>query len=1544
MTSETPPAFLPSLDGDTGRTISRAILNRYFKTTENFLTRHNIDSFDQFLKTDMISIIRSLNPFLLVKDKQEDNTYNYEVKVFIGGETGDKIKIGVPTLILQGGNEIRALLPNEARLRNLTYQASITADILIRVTYGPNVEGFDENESRVVDQYITDFPLFAIPILLHSRYCILHGKPAEFLRQAGECPNDQGGYFIVDGSEKVLITVQEQAFNTLYVKREQNATTSPKVHTYASILCLSAKTREVKRVSFQYMRKEKTIRVGLPFLRLPVPLFVLFRALGLTSDREIMRSIFPDENAEDTKLLEPLLVPSMVEAYPFLDTYSAVAYMKTFTKGYSMEHVIDILDNQTFIHVSNRPLARAHYLGECVRQILRNVVGIDRDTDRDDTRNQRALPAGFMIQQLFQGIYKSWKSSVIRAIEYKYNPHKDTLYKGKEFQQLFVPTNYADFFRGSQMTEMIRRGFKGKWGGSYGEEKDGALQALSRLSYFDFLSHCRRVVLNFDTTMKLQPPRRLHGSQFGYFCTSETPGGASIGITKNLSLLTAISTATNPEPFEEWLFTRGGVYKCNEVSLDSLAALVPVYINGGIVGYTDTPEELTDVLKLFKWTGCLPAYTSVGFSYRERRIFIYMDDGRPMRPLIHLKDYKIPVMELESLLRDPGAKWTTFIQGTSNIKKDISEPGFFDPLATEVSPSLDRYKTFLTTTVQPGIIEYVDPYEQNEAYIATFPDYVKEGTTFSHLEIHPSTIVSIMTGQIPFANHNQSPRNQLSCSQSKQAVSLYATNFQNRYDNTANILCYGQAPLVRTIYYDYIADGNMPYGNNIILAIGCYTGYNRDDGILFNADSFQRGLFRSINYRSYEGIEEDDETTRTTTRISHPKDKPTWFNLKPGLDYSKLDENGIVRIGQIVDENTVIVSRYVETRDGEVNDASVTPQVWTGGRVESVVVTMNNKGLRTVKVRITHDRMPELGDKFSNRHGQKGTIGMMIRAHDMPRTKDGLVPDMIMNPHAIPSRMTVAQLLETLLGKLSGTAGAIGNGTMFMNDGDPSIAIGKQLTDYGFERQGNDILYNGQTGTMMPTEIFMGPCYTMRLKHMVADKWNARGLGRRERRTHQPTGGRGNQGGLRIGELERDAMIAHGISGFIRESYMKRSDGTEMIVCNGCGTVPIYNERQKLYICPLCDGPVQFGGSEREKTLTLLPVNKRSYNTFSRIEIPYVLQLLNDELQTYANMGMRYITSKYGTKFVLPEGIEINDEEALRRMAEPIPVREFEDVGVPGLEEPEEPAKPLDKEVLTALGIAAESGEEEEEEAAPGAVVSIPKGANVVVVPPGAEVQTKGVATVFRNVSALQTGDLGAAAAGLEETLAGQQATAQAQGQPVVVGTAVASVPVSVPVAVPVVANAPSNTGSEEESPAAGPPPATTVRPPSTVAGVPTAEATPTPPAAPVLVTPAGLPGLPTGVQATGPLILQQGGGFGGFGNPFGGALMYTTGIPQAPATFVVDTSESAMAMDGIQQSAPAPRSRSPSRRPSPSSSSSQDARPAPSGNVKVTIIKQGAP
>jgi hypothetical protein len=494
---------------------------------------------------------------------------------------------------------------------------------------------------------------------------------------------------------------------------------------------------------------------------------------------------------------------------------------------------------------------------------------------------------------------------------------------------------------------------------------------------------------------------------------------------------------------------------------------------------------------------------------------------------------------------------------------------------------------------------------------------------------------------------------------------MYATNFQNRYDNTANILCYGEAPLVRTLYYDYYGDGQMSYGTNIVLAIASYTGYNQDDGILVNKTAVERGLFRSITFRCYEAFEEDDPLAKTKTRIAHPKSVPNWTNLKAGLDYTKLDDRGIIRVGELTTSDTVLVSRYVRTETGEMNDASVTPQVWTRGRVESIIVTVNNAGLQLIKIRITQDRIPELGDKFSNRHGQKGTIGMLLEAQDMPRTADGLVPDMMMNPHAIPSRMTIAQLLEMIFGKLAATAGSIGDGTIFMNEGDPSGDIGKELMKYGLEPRGNQILYNGQTGNMINSEVFIGNVFSMRLKHMVEDKWNARGAGRKEQRTHQPTGGRGNEGGLRIGEMERDALIGHGIMDFVQDTYLKRSDGAVITVCDGCGTQPIYNESRKIQICPLCDGPVKFTGNKE-----IVATVKRSMVTFSKIQIPYAFQLVNDELQTYMNIGMRYITGKNATVLRLPEGTpEPDRERAKARAGQPIPTHLPEPQEEPEVEE-----------------------------------------------------------------------------------------------------------------------------------------------------------------------------------------------------------------------------------------------------------------------------------
>jgi DNA-directed RNA polymerase II subunit RPB2 len=1286
--------------------LSRKILDTYFQTFDYPFTRHHIDSFDQFLSQDIPAIIKANNPIMILNELiPGTDTYMYRTEVFVGGLNGDEIEIGTPTISLQKAKEVRVLFPNEARLRNLTYASTVYANVLVRVII--TLPGQEPMEAQTREY--RRMPLFQMPILLHSRFCLLHSKPASFLKEAGECPQDHGGYFIVDGAEKVLVTRQEQAFNTLYIQKQPN---DDKIETYGNITCLNPDTRQVKVVTFYWVRATDTLVVVLPFVRKPIPVFLLFRAMGVQADEDILKLIYPDLDSAEAKQAIPLLLQSISEAYPFFDSYSAVQYIKTMTKGFSVDHVYDILFNQTFIHITDKKGgSRVHFLADCVRRFMRVHMGVDPNADRDDTRNQRCLTSGQLIRMLFNNAYVNWKKAVRLAIDSEYS-YSTVTYEGVKFMNIFSEGNTQKLFiepgksdkkpdsSAITITSGIMRGFKGKWvtggaggGGAMGhsDEKSGVLQAMSRLSYLDFMSHTRRVVLNFDTGMKLTRPRQLHGSQYGYFCTNETPSGASIGISKNLSLMTLISGAADPKPILALLLERGWILSCSDMRTDLQILAVPFFLNNGLVGYTLQPEALVNVLKHMKWTGCLPVLSSVSFSIRNRRVFLFVDDGRPSRPLIHLDGGKLPRETLES-----AKTWRELVLGSLAQTRDVgvSTSSFTDIFTDRRGPiSMEEYIEALKPHV--GVIEYVDPYEQNEAFIVNFPEHITEEA--SHMEIHPCTIVSVVNGMIPFANYNQSPRNQLSCSQSKQGLAMYATNFQNRYDNTANIMCYGEAPLVRTLQYDVLGQGKMPYGHNLIMAIMPYNGYNQDDGIVFNDDSFQRGMFRNINYRTYETFEDEDRMTKTKSIIANPLRVPSWTDLRPGKDYTKLDERGIIKIGEVVDENTVLVGKYVLDKSGGFKDASLTPQVWTSGRVESVVVTVNNKDNMMVKVRITQDRTPELGDKFSTRHGQKGTIGMRFRAHDLPRTADGLVPDMLVNPHCIPSRMTIAQLMEMLFGEVCYQHSVIGDATVFMSDAQAPEAIGRVLeSQFGFEKTGNHILYDGASGVQMPTTIFMGPVFGMRLKHMVEDKWNARAEGRKEQRTHQPTGGRGAQGGLRIGEMERDALAGHGVSRFLRESVMERADKTTFRICNGCGTVPIFNDRQNLFICSLCDGPVQFIGTTPQN-MEILPTVKRSLVTTSLVEMPYATKLLADELGTYMNMGIRILTANGLTGLKNPDDTDLPEGLSIKNaLAQPLPNLVLPETRVPEYREaPEEDIQPSD-ENLYAMGVLQRPGEVED--------------------------------------------------------------------------------------------------------------------------------------------------------------------------------------------------------------------------------------------------------
>ena len=1318
--------------GEEARELSELILKKYFTTQGYPYTRHHIESFDHFVSQDLPAIIKDANPLILLHGAiGTTGVYKYKAEIFVGGIEGDRLFIGTPTISLKDSQEIRVLFPNEARLRNLTYASSVEADIVIRLTYSfPSEAGGRSITQRevILDSatdptqfgYLAKFPLFNLPIMLHSRYCLLNAKPAAFIKEAGECQYDFGGYFIVNGAEKVLITHQEQAFNVLNIAVQPR---DPKISIFSSISCLNPTTRRIKRIAFAFYKRESTLLLSLPLVRSPVPLFVVFRALGIQSDEDILRMIFPDPNATETKILQPLLHESILEAHPFLDTYSAIQYIKVLTKGFSEAHVLDIIHNQVFIHIENAPKARASFLAECVRRILRVKAGINTPSDRDDIRNQRCQTSGILTRMMFQGLYTAWAKAVRLTLDKERN-FNEGIYEGEKYQNLFLQGTLNQMFKSGMITEGIMRAFKGKWssgsGAGVGEEKTGVIQSLSRLSYMDFMSHCRRVVLDFDTGMKLAGPRRLHTSQYGYFCTSETPGGGSIGITKNLSMLTSISVSTEPGPIVKWLYTRGEVIPCDQMTPPMLIVSVPVFVNSGIIGYTVRPIALRDVLKVLKWTGCLPPSASVGFSISERRVFLYLDEGRPTRPLIHLGPRgSVPIDALRK-----GATWRDLVMGVLPVtsKRTLFQGGFIDPFASEAKPSLESYVERLAPDA--GVIEYMDPYEMNESFIANFPENIQADST--HLEVHPSSIVGLLTSMIPYANHNQSPRNQLSCSQSKQGLSVYSTAFQNRFDNQVHVLCYGQAPLVRTLYYDYLADGQMGYGHNIILAMGSFTGYNQDDGILMNADSFARGMFRSTFYRSYEAFEEDDPMTHGKTRIGNPANVPGWTQLRPGVDYSKLDGRGIVRVGEYVDETCALVGMYLQSEIGDMRDASVTAQVWTRGRVERVSVTMNNLGLAMVKVRVVQERVPELGDKFSNRHGQKGTIGMLLRGYDMPRTSEGIPVDMIMNPHAIPSRMTVAQLIEALVGKAAPPLGTVGNGTLFMNDGNPVEAIGGVLRDVlGMEPFGEDLMYDGMSGQLIPTQMFIGNVYTMRLKHMPEDKWNARGEGRREQRTHQPTGGRGAQGGLRIGEMERDAILGHGISGFLQESIMKRADGYSTIICNGCGTIPIFNERQGLTICPMCDGPVKYIGTTAS-TLEILPPLKRSVATFSKINIPYAFKLLDQEMNGYMNMGMRVLTEMDVKHFSGKAFGELAADEEERLLSTVLPQRILLDAEVPAMI-PQAEEVEVGPEDLAGLGLSKEEEEEKEQLAqVEVARVNGPTNTFTVQLPEGMNVQASG--------------------------------------------------------------------------------------------------------------------------------------------------------------------------------------------------------------------------
>ncbi|KAL6781338.1 RPB2 [Auxenochlorella protothecoides x Auxenochlorella symbiontica] len=1123
-----------------------AVISAYFE--EKGLVRQQLDSFNGFINSSLQEIVdeNSLitvtpnnqhNPGQSLEEEAESTTY--EIKF-------GQIYLSKPTFVEADGETV-AIFPKEARLRNLTYAAPLYVDLEKRViTRRPGLDGEGEESEEHVTPYDKVF-LGDVPIMLRSDYCNLHGRSERDLSDLGECPYDQGGYFIINGSEKVLIAQERMANNHVYVFKKSQ----PSKYAFQAE-CRSVCEGSVRASSSMSVRMlsragakkgaGQCIRATLPYIRSDIPLLVVFRALGFTADRDILEHIVYDFG--DDAMLEALR-PSIEEAFPIGDQEVALDYIgkRGTTVGATRERRVayarDLLEKEFLPHISMEPACetrKAYFLGYVVHRLLLVALGRRDEDDRDHYGNKRLDLGGPLLANLFRALFrklgKDTRAHVQRCVD-----------RGREIN-LTAAVNKDTISRGLKYSLAT-----GNWGvlGGPGELRPGVSQVLNRLTYASTLSHLRRINSPIGREGKLAKPRQLHNTQWGMICPAETPEGQACGLVKNLALMTYVSVGCAAGPLLEFL-EECATEALEDIAPGVVARATKILVNGVWVGVHRDPGDLVARLRAMRRHVDIETEVGVVHDIPLRELRLTTDAGRCCRPLFIVQDRRLRVRK-----RDVVA-----LQARD-------ETGFsWDSL------------------IEAGAIEYVDVEEEETTMMAMSIHDLKAARedplhaysdTYTHCEIHPAMILGVCASIVPFPDHNQSPRNTYQSAMGKQAMGMYVTNYQVRMDTQGYVLYYPQKPLVTTRSMEYLHFRELPAGINTIVAIACYSGYNQEDSTMMNQSSIDRGIFRSIFFRSYK-TEERKQGSIVQEFIERPSREIT-AGMRHGT-YDKLDDDGIAAPGTRVSGDDVVIGKTSPIPD----DGSGMPQRFTkrdcssslrhseSGMVDAVLLTTGADGQRFVKMRVRSIRIPQVGDKFASRHGQKGTIGITYTQEDMPFTAEGIVPDLIINPHAIPSRMTIGHLVEALMSKVAACLGKEGDATPFTAVTVEDIST--LLHGCGYQQRGWETMYNGHTGRALAAPIFLNPTYYQRLKHMVDDKIHARGRGPVQILTRQPVEGRARDGGLRFGEMERDCIISHGASAFLKERLFDQSDAYRVHVCERCGLIAVANLKKNQYYCTAC--------------------------------------------------------------------------------------------------------------------------------------------------------------------------------------------------------------------------------------------------------------------------------------------------------------------------------------------------------------------------------------
>tara|TARA_B110000967_G_C18897855_1_gene572097 strand:+ start:1442 stop:5029 length:3588 start_codon:yes stop_codon:yes gene_type:complete len=1160
------------------------VLDSYY-ANRSVLVKHHIESFNNFIEIELPNIIKREGKKVIKFN------YNKKIEKFMDKYTVDFDNIYITKPVINENNGIiKQMYPNEARLRNLTYSSPIYCDIKqFRETYNESTDTYDKTDLKS----LIKFNIGKIPIMLQSKFCILNDKSVYTKVEMGECKYDYGGYFIINGSEKVLICQEKKCENKVYVFPSSRAMMMKYSH-IAEITSVSSSRTRGSIVKAMILTKEssfgKTIKITLNRVRTEIPFAIIFKAMGVVTDKEIVTYICGDLNSDESKQIMNIIRPSLEEASSIESKEIAIEYISNYisvhlthrnvvdAEKYKLRYVEEIIRQNLFPHLGDNITKKVFFLGHMIKKLVLHNMGKIPPDDRDSFINKRLETSGSLMASLFRDNFIKMVRDMKILIDKDINANRvDDLENllGKKIKSNTLETNIKYALA------------TGNWGIKTRISRKGIAQVLDRMTYLSTLSHLRRVMAPgiADASSKQVEPRKLHNTQWGILCPNETPEGGSIGVVKNLAMMSCISYDTNPEPVKKCL-TEYGCISLNEIIPSELNKYLKIFINGDWSHVHKNPIEIYDKLIKLRRHGAIHIHTTITWNREYKELYINTDYGRILRPLYIVEDNNIKITNnVVDDLKKNKITWNDLL-----INRDI------------VDCNCD------ITSDKSSYIEYIDVTEADTSMIAMTIEDLKKNKKendyfykYTHCEIHPAMILGALVSNIPFSNHNQAPRNLFQGAMGKQSLGVYSTNFRNRMDTMAHILHYPQKPLVNTKSSEYVHSNDIPAGQNAIVAIACYTGYNQEDSLIFNKSAVDRGLFTSTYYRTYKDEEKKNQTTLEEEKFGKPikynEDGTLLTSSMKAGSYDKLNDDGFIKENVQVKKGDIIIGKKTPIKGAGIGepkfkDSSVSIKKNDTGIIDKVYVNKNGDGYRFCKVRIRNDRKPIIGDKFASRHGQKGTIGILYNQEDMPYTESGIVPDLIVNPFAIPKRMTVAHLIECVSGKMGSVTGNNIDATPFNNTDVHKIS--EVLTDKcGYKWSGKELMYNGKTGEQIMVDIFVGPTFYYRLKHMVLDKRHSRDTGPYQLLTRQPAEGRARDGGLRFGEMERDCMLAHGTVQFLKERLYDTSDKFQVHVCKKTGMIAAANPSKNVY-----------------KSL-FDPTNNTD---FAKVRIPYASKLFLHEL------------------------------------------------------------------------------------------------------------------------------------------------------------------------------------------------------------------------------------------------------------------------------------------------------------------------------------------